>query len=133
MPRCPADDHSPRPGSPTLGRRLAELRLAAGLHTARRARALGVPQPFVARVEVGEKQLPPARRAAWAAVLGVDQAELEAPTMSMTPARRSTRARIGAYAMHAAGRTNTATATAARMDRYAAEVAARGAAPAGKP
>jgi transcriptional regulator with XRE-family HTH domain len=63
---------------PPLGRRLAELRLAAGRTQADVAHALGVAPSFVARVEVGEKLLPAARRAAWAALLGADLAELEA-------------------------------------------------------
>ncbi|MGO9180928.1 MAG: hypothetical protein ACLQBX_06745 [Candidatus Limnocylindrales bacterium] len=51
-------------------------------------------------------------------------------TTSLTPAQRSLRARIAAFAMHGAGKTNTAAATAARMSRYGQrardEAAARG-------
>jgi hypothetical protein len=40
----------------------------------------------------------------------------------MTPAQRSLRARIGAFALHASGGTNTAPATAAFLDRFARQV-----------
>ena len=63
---------------PPLGRRLAELRLAKGFTTADVAAELHVARTFVTRVEVGERSLPPARRAAWAALLGASVAELEA-------------------------------------------------------
>ena len=68
-----------RPGflRPPIGRRLAELRLAAGLTQKDVARALGVAQTFIARVECGTKPVPPARLASWAALLAGDQAELE--------------------------------------------------------
>ena len=40
----------------------------------------------------------------------------------MTPAQRSLRARIGAFALHAAGGTSTAAGTAAFLDRFARQV-----------
>jgi len=60
-----------------LGRRLAELRLSQGYTQRGLAAALGVQGAFVARVEIGSKPWPTARRGAWAKLLGVDQAELE--------------------------------------------------------
>jgi hypothetical protein len=41
---------------------------------------------------------------------------------SLTPEQRSLRARIGAYALHAAGATNTGPATRAFMERFEREV-----------
>ncbi len=40
----------------------------------------------------------------------------------MTPAERSLRSRLGAYALHAAGKTNTEPARAAFLDRFIREV-----------
>ncbi len=47
----------------------------------------------------------------------------------MTPAERTLRARIAAYSLHAQGKTNTAPARAAFLDRFEREVDSEGVLP----
>lgn len=59
-------------------RSLARRREAAGISQRSLARYLGVSQPFVCRVERGDRPVPVRIADRWAAAIGVDVAELTA-------------------------------------------------------
>ena len=59
-----------------IGKGLAELRLKAGLKQTDVSRALGKPQSFVSKVEIGERSLQLSELAAYSAALNCTAAQV---------------------------------------------------------
>ena len=72
LPARPLAERSP------VSLRIIEARHSAGLTQAQVAAKLGTSREYVVRVETSAKRPPRAHLAAWADVLGLDMAELEA-------------------------------------------------------